>query len=54
MGEVADDMLDGTCCQFCGVYHPEIFEGDSSKFFIPQGFPWTCNECEEDDNDELS
>lgn len=48
MGQVAEDMLDGTCCQFCGVWHTEIFN-DDTFIFTPQGFPWTCPDCEGED-----
>lgn len=36
MGEVAEMMLDGTLCQFCGVYIGEDV-----------GFPVTCPDCKE-------
>lgn len=52
MGEVAEDMLDGTCCQYCGVWHDDILaEAKSTETdgnFTPQGFPWTCKDCKED------
>jgi len=43
MGEVADDMLDGTCCQVCGEWQPDIMgmaddgPGDSPVEWAPQG-----------------
>jgi len=52
MGEVADDMLDGTCCQVCGEWHPDIMAmaddgcGDGSPVqWSPQGYPYTCPGC---------
>lgn len=37
MGDIAEMMLDGTLCQVCGCYVGE-----------PEGFPRTCEECEEE------
>jgi hypothetical protein len=39
MGQIADDMVDGTCCQACGQY----FEKDNKGF--THGYPATCWEC---------
>lgn len=50
MGEVADDMIDGTCCQFCGVWHPDILATKEGEVFTPQGYPWTCDGCKDDDD----
>lgn len=33
-GEHADDMVDGFCCSYCGMY-----------FIEPNGFPCLCDEC---------
>ena len=38
MGEIADDMLDGTCCQICGMFMDEA-----------AGYPVTCAGCNDDD-----
>lgn len=51
MGEVADDMLDGTVCQYCGVWHDEIMAMEPSADdkpipWEPPGYPWTCGGCE--------
>jgi hypothetical protein len=35
MGDIADDIVDGACCQVCGVY----FEGGEA------GYPVTCKAC---------
>lgn len=37
MGEIADGMLNGDFCQYCGEY---LGEGD--------GYPRTCHACKED------
>ncbi len=34
MGDMADDIIDGDCCQVCGQYFNES-----------QGYPCTCTEC---------
>lgn len=36
MGQVADDMINGLCCQLCGEYMPD---------FIEVGYPRTCCSC---------
>lgn len=55
MGEAAEDLLDGTCCQFCGVWNDEILElaaeiGEGAELPVwePPGFPWTCAGCREE------
>lgn len=52
MGEYAEDLMDGTCCQYCGVFHDDVFKEPLDEPFIPQGFPWTCSDCKEDDNND--
>ena len=58
MGEVADDMLDGTCCQYCGEWHPDIMAmaddgpGDSPVEWSPQGYPYTCPGCAKEQGTE--
>lgn len=42
MGEAADDILEGLCCQYCG----EWFLDDEEP-----GYPRTC-ECCQDDGEE--
>ena len=39
MGEIADDIINGDCCQYCGEYFDS--EGD--------GYPRTCAGCSIDD-----
>ena len=38
MGEIADSIINGECCQICGEYFEEEF-----------GFPATCDKCLEDE-----
>lgn len=40
MGEHADDIIEGTVCEECGTFFDD---GDSP------GFPRTCNECQEEE-----
>ena len=40
MGEYADDFIDGTVCQECGVFFDDILEGHE-----PPGYPRTCGKC---------
>ena len=42
MGQIADDMLDGTCCQWCGMY----FEDKKNPNELPvHGYPVVCKDC---------
>lgn len=36
MGEIADDMINGFCCSYCGIYFEE-----------EHGFPVLCKSCYE-------
>jgi hypothetical protein len=42
MGEIADDMIDGTSCSLCGCY----FEKQDSLFI--HGYPVVCWDCWDD------
>lgn len=44
MGEMADEVLDGTRCKFCGCYTDEGQDGP--------GFPILCDDCEADGSEE--
>jgi len=48
MGEIAEDMVDGTCCELCGSYF--IKKQDKSTF--THGYPVVCNECWDNLSDE--
>lgn len=41
MGQAADDMLNGLCCQYCGVYMDDFEE---------VGYPRTCSNCQQEVN----
>lgn len=41
MGEAAEDILDGSCCQVCGVWFVDVLI-EKKK---PPGFPRTCLYC---------
>jgi len=42
MGEIAEDMTDGTCCSQCGEYfqHPE-----TPDELYTHGYPVACKRC---------
>lgn len=40
MGEIADDMISGLACQWCGAF----FVDDGGNLY-EHGFPCICNEC---------
>lgn len=42
MGEIADDMIDGTSCELCGCYY--IDPDDEDKLFT-HGYPTVCKPC---------
>lgn len=44
MGEVAEMMIDGSLCQYCGVVFDDIINGDDAP-----GYPRICEDCEEDE-----
>ena len=44
MGEVADDIIDGSVCGNCGQWFDDVINGAS-----PPGYPRSC--CCEDDED---
>lgn len=46
MGEYAEMMLDGTCCQCCGEFLHDGEDGD--------GFPSFCASCQPDDEKEAA
>ena len=59
MGEIAEMMLDGTMCQFCGVHNDDLLAhlehhapggGEVTEPWEPPGFPWTCPSCAGDDD----
>lgn len=45
MGQIAEDMQDGSCCSFCGQY----FRSPSGKGIYVHEYPVACNECWEKD-----
>ena len=48
MGEIADDMLDGTICSLCGCFfvdtEPDSDPESSAKLFS-HGYPVVCLDC---------
>lgn len=41
MGEIAEDMEDGSCCSFCGQY----FKHQQGKGIYVHEFPVACLDC---------
>lgn len=59
MGQIADDMVNGACCQLCGQYFVNDNSIDKAEYEImsgvliyEHGYPATCWECWEELNDE--
>lgn len=44
MGEIADDMLDGTTCSLCGMF----FKGKKEDELYSHGYPVVCWKCWKD------
>lgn len=47
MGEHADDVLDGSVCQFCGQWFDDVLAGEESP-----GYPRSCPACKTPDGDD--
>jgi len=47
MGEVAEDMIDGTCCSYCGQYFcdPEKLDENDQPMLYTHGYPVVCEDC---------
>ncbi len=41
MGEIAEDMIDGSCCQWCGQY----FSDPDHDVIYTHGYPVACKGC---------
>ena len=57
MGEGADNILDGICCQFCGGWMEDMFtylpDGKTLNHDMwdnPPGHPRTCEDCKKEVN----
>jgi len=44
MGEIADDCIDGSCCQLCLRYFKDSSKKDKSVIYT-HGYPVACKEC---------
>lgn len=56
MGEIAEDMIDGSCCALCGVYFMELNEPplvidgtELHESIFTHGHSVACVECWEED-----
>jgi len=48
MGEIADDMLDGSCCSLCGQYFEDLKTSNEEQSMIyTHGYPVYCKDCYE-------
>ena len=46
MGEVAEDMLDGSCCSICGQYfQSDRTDDDGEPMIHSHGYPVVCKGC---------
>lgn len=50
MGQIAEDILDGSCCELCGCYfeHNKKNEKGESIGIYTHDFPVTCWDCWKD------
>lgn len=44
MGQIAEDMADGSCCTECGQY----FQHPKQNAILTHGYPVLCKECYDD------
>lgn len=51
MGDITEDMLDGTCCQLCGQYFQN--SNNPNKTYT-HGYPVLCKECYDDMREEMT
>ena len=59
MGEIADDIIDGTCCALCGQYfmtkenyakwEANDFKQTEGIELFSHGYPVACGDCWEED-----
>lgn len=47
MGEHADDILEGLCCEQCGEYFDDVLDGEDAP-----GFPRTCESCQKENEED--
>lgn len=47
MGQIAEDMLDGSCCQLCGCY----FRSNEPDAIYCHEYPVVCRDCWNDLSD---
>lgn len=46
MGELAEDMIDGSCCSLCGCY---FIAENKDDLVYTHGYPVACWDCWEED-----
>lgn len=44
MGEIADDLIDGSACEICGQYFLDPDDEDGETLY-QHGYPVVCKEC---------
>lgn len=56
MGEMAEDIIDGSCCALCGCYFigesKEEYKNESNpegNSILSHGYPVACKDCWEED-----
>lgn len=42
MGEIAEDIIEGTCCSWCGLYFQSP---DNPDELYSHGYPVLCKDC---------
>lgn len=60
MGEIAEDIIDGSCCALCGQYFVEFDKGQTkiktgkngvvnNATIFSHGYPVACKDCYDED-----
>jgi hypothetical protein len=48
MGEIAEDMIDGTVCQTCGCFMQDVIDcAEKGDIWDAPGYPRTCEACKD-------
>jgi len=48
MGEIAEDMIDGTACSLCGCYFIKETDDTDPERLYTHGYPAVCWDCWDD------
>jgi hypothetical protein len=50
MGDIAEQMLNGTLCQCCGTLMEDLIQEGTNVLKEPPGCPRTCEDCNNEED----